>query len=106
MRQAARMIMLVAMVLNETQIKEGLDGLPDWSVVNGKLHRDYQFPDFPSAFGFMAAAATVMEALNHHAEWSNVWNKVSVDLVTHDQGGITAKDVMLARRMEALAVRA
>lgn len=79
--------------------------MPGWSLREDKLHRDFVFPDFVHAFGFMATAAIAIEKMNHHPEWSNVWNRVSVDLTTHDAGGITAKDATLARLLEALAAR-
>ena len=69
----------------------------------GKLHREYQFPDFIHAFGFMATAAIAIEKMNHHPEWFNVYNKVKVDLTTHDAGGITQKDIDLAMTLEGLA---
>jgi 4a-hydroxytetrahydrobiopterin dehydratase len=77
--------------------------LPAWSLRDGKLHREFVFPDFVHAFGFMATAAIAIERMNHHPEWSNVWNRVTVDLTTHDAGGITAKDAALARLLETLA---
>jgi len=92
-------------LLNATEIQAALDSLPGWSIQNDKLHRDYQFPDFVHAFGFMATSAIAIEALEHHPEWSNVWNRVSIDLTTHDSGGITAKDVILANKLEAIAKR-
>ncbi len=82
-----------------------LRDLPGWKVENGKLHRDYQFADFIHAFGFMATAAIGIEKRNHHPEWFNVYNRVTVDLTTHDAGGITAKDVELAKTLDAIAVR-
>jgi len=92
-------------LLNATEIQAVLDSLPGWSIQNNKLHRDYQFPDFVHAFGFMATSAIAIEALEHHPEWSNVWNRVSIDLTTHDSAGITAKDVILANKLEAIAKR-
>mgnify|MGYP001126223784 CR=1 FL=1 len=91
--------------LSEQEIDEALSTLPGWSVVNGKLHREYRFPDFVHAFGFMATAAIAIEAMNHHPEWSNVWNRVTVDLTTHDSGGITKNDVDLAAKLEEFARR-
>ena len=89
--------------LTGLEVEAALKGLPDWTVLNGKLHREYRFPDFVQAFGFMATAAIAIEAMGHHPEWSNVWNRVTVDLTTHDAGGITAKDVALATKLETLA---
>jgi 4a-hydroxytetrahydrobiopterin dehydratase len=89
--------------LRDTEIRERLARLPGWSLSNGRLHREYRFPDFVAAFGFMARAALVAEAMNHHPEWSNVYDRVSVDLTTHDAGGLTELDFRLAERMDALA---
>ena len=76
--------------------------LPAWSLVNGKLRRELQFADFSAAFGFMARVALAAEQLGHHPEWSNVWNRVVIDLTTHDTGGLSSLDVELARRIDAL----
>jgi 4a-hydroxytetrahydrobiopterin dehydratase len=91
--------------LTDSEIQSALEKMPGWSVVNGKLHRDYKFADFVHAFGFMATSALAIEAMNHHPEWSNVWNRVTVDLVTHDSGGITELDVKLAGKLEAIAAK-
>ncbi len=91
--------------LTDAEIETALETLPGWSVAGGKLHKEYQFPNFIQAFGFMATAAIAIEKMDHHPEWSNVYNRVRVDLTTHDSGGITKKDVELARLLEALAVR-
>ncbi len=89
--------------LTDTELSSAVANLPGWSVKNGKLHRDYKFPDFAHAFGFMATAAPSIEKNNHHPEWANVYNKVAVDLTTHDAGGITQKDVDLAVLLESIA---
>jgi 4a-hydroxytetrahydrobiopterin dehydratase len=89
--------------LDEASLRSALAGLEGWSLVDGKLHREYRFADFVGAFGFMARVALVAEAANHHPEWFNVYGRVVVDLTTHDAGGITAADVALARRMDELA---
>ncbi|MBI1354050.1 MAG: 4a-hydroxytetrahydrobiopterin dehydratase [Acidobacteria bacterium] len=91
--------------LTAEQIQDALAGLPGWTLADGKLHREYAFPDFTHAFGFMAAAATRIEAMNHHPEWFNVYSKVIVDLHTHDVDGITAFDVDLADRLEGIAAK-
>ena len=90
------------MRLSDEQIKTELAGLSGWSVVNGKLHKDFVFDDFIEAYGFMARAAIHIEKMNHHPEWFNVYNKLSVDLVTHDAGGITQNDIVLARTLNSL----
>ncbi|HEU5488796.1 MAG TPA: 4a-hydroxytetrahydrobiopterin dehydratase [Candidatus Nitrosotalea sp.] len=88
--------------LTEEQIRTELSGLQGWSIVNGKLHKDFVFDDFIEAFGFMCKAAMHIEKMNHHPEWFNVYNKISVDLVTHDAGGITQNDIALARTLNLL----
>jgi 4a-hydroxytetrahydrobiopterin dehydratase len=74
-----------------------------WQVIDGRLHREFEFDDFVAAFGFMARAALVAEKMDHHPDWSNTWNKVVIDLVSHDAGAITDRDVRLASRMNELA---
>jgi 4a-hydroxytetrahydrobiopterin dehydratase len=91
--------------LTESEIYAAIESLPAWSVVSGKLHREYKFADFPHAVGFFAIAAPNIEKMNHHPEWSNVYNRVMVDLTTHDAGGITARDVELARLLEGIATK-
>ncbi|HKU33859.1 MAG TPA: 4a-hydroxytetrahydrobiopterin dehydratase [Candidatus Nitrosotalea sp.] len=89
--------------LTDEQIKKELANLQGWSVVNGKLHKDFVFADFVEAFGFMSKAAINIEKMNHHPEWFNVYNKIKVELVTHDAGGITQNDINLARTLNSLA---
>ncbi|MEZ5400489.1 MAG: 4a-hydroxytetrahydrobiopterin dehydratase [Bryobacteraceae bacterium] len=89
--------------LTEAQLAEALGRLPEWRMQNGKLHREYRFPDFAHAFGFMAACAPSIEARNHHPEWWNAYGRVIVDLTTHDAGGVTAKDTGLAELLETMA---
>ena len=76
--------------------------LPHWSVQEERLHRDLQFNPFVEAFGFMAQVALLAEARNHHPNWSNVYNRVSIDLTTHDLGGLSNLDVELAVAIDAL----
>lgn len=89
--------------LSELDLEAAVETLPGWTIKNEKLHREYKFPDFTHAFGFMAMAAVGIEKMNHHPEWSNVYNRVSVDLTTHDSGGITESDVKLAGLLERIA---
>ena len=88
--------------LSPEEIQKELSNLSGWSEVNGKLHKEFQFSDFNQAFGFMTRAAMEIEKMNHHPEWFNVYNKLSVDLMTHDAGGITQKDVNLAKILNSL----
>lgn len=88
--------------LSDDQIKEKLKELQGWQLVNGKLHKEFQFKDFNQAFGFMTRAAIHAEKMDHHPEWFNVYNKLKVDLMTHDAGGITENDVKLAKILNSL----
>jgi 4a-hydroxytetrahydrobiopterin dehydratase len=89
--------------LEPQEVRERVADLPEWTEVQGKLHREYKFPDFAQAFAFMAYVATVAEKMDHHPEWLNVYNRVTVDLYTHDAGGITMLDFELAAKMEKFA---
>lgn len=89
--------------LDDAEVKARVEKMAGWSVENGKLHREYKFADFPHAFGMMATAAPAIEKMDHHPEWSNVYNRVTVDLSTHDAGGITQKDFDLATLLEGIA---
>jgi len=89
--------------LTDVEIESRLSKLPGWTIADGKLHRQFQFTDFVSAFAFMTAVALVAESKNHHPEWANVYNKVVIDLTTHDVQGISALDFELAAAASALA---
>ena len=89
--------------LSHKELQDALHTLDGWSVKNEKLHREFQFTDFAHAFGFMATAALGIEKMDHHPEWQNVYNRVTVDLTTHDEGGISAKDIALAKLLDAVA---
>ena len=85
------------------ELKAALEDLPGWSVVDGKLHKEFKFEDFIHAFGFMSTAALAIEKMGHHPEWFNVYNRVTVDLTTHDAQGITQKDADLAKLLDQTA---
>ncbi len=89
--------------LSETDLQANLDQASGWAIVEGKLHKKFQFDSFVSAFGWMTSVALVAETMGHHPEWTNVYNRVGVNLVTHDAGGITELDFTLAKRMDVLA---
>jgi len=91
--------------LTQKEVRTALTGLRGWKLVKGKLHREYKFADFMHAFGFMTISALAIERMNHHPEWFNVYNKVTVDLSTHDVGGISEKDIALARILDNFAGR-
>lgn len=88
--------------LSQEQIEKELKNLEGWSVSNGKLHKEFEFTDFNEAFGFMTKAALHIEKLNHHPEWFNVYNKLTIELTTHDAQGITENDVNLAKILNSL----
>jgi 4a-hydroxytetrahydrobiopterin dehydratase len=96
---------MAAQKLTAEAIQNALRDLPAWSIQREKLHREYKFPDFAHAFGFMAAAAIEIDKRDHHPEWLNVYNRVTIDLTTHDSNGITQKDVDLAHLLEQLSTK-
>lgn len=89
-------------LLSEQQLAEELAQLPQWRLRDGKLFRSFRFADFVEAFGFMSRVALLAETRNHHPEWSNVYNRVDIELVSHDLGGITERDTQLALAIDKL----
>ena len=89
--------------LNGPTRAAALAGLPGWSDCEGRdaIAKSFVFKDFVAAFAFMTRGALAAERLNHHPEWFNLWNRVDVTLSTHDAGGVTAKDIALAKALEA-----
>ena len=88
--------------LNESQILEKLQDLPHWTFEDGRLHRKLEFKDFKSCFAFMTLIAFEAEAQQHHPDWYNVYNRLLIQLSTHDAGGITENDFTLAHTLEKL----
>jgi 4a-hydroxytetrahydrobiopterin dehydratase len=89
--------------LSGPKLKKAVSALKGWTVVKGKLHKEYKFANFIHAFGFMATAALAIEKMDHHPEWFNVYNRVTVDLTSHDANGITSKDIDLAKVLDQTA---
>ena len=83
-------------------IDKALESLSGWSLVDGKLHKEFKFKNFVEAFGFMSSVALLAEALDHHPDWHNVYSTVTINLNTHETGGLTNLDVELASKIEAL----
>lgn len=83
--------------LSEDAIQSALNDLPGWTYAGGFIGRDFRFKDFNEAFAFLTRIAMLSEKMNHHANWSGVYNLVSIRLQTHDAGGITEKDLAMAR---------
>ena len=88
--------------LDATAIEQELSTLEHWDIVDDKLHRRFVFDNFVDAFGFMARVALLAEAMNHHPEWSNVYSRVDIYLTTHDAGGISELDFILAGKINGL----
>lgn len=82
-----------------------LSSLSGWSLVEGRdaITKTYRFADFSEAFGFMTRVALAAEAMNHHPEWSNVWNRVTITLISHDADGLTERDIRLALACDRMA---
>lgn len=91
--------------LPDHAVSDMLRDLPSWEIAPDRIRRSFTFDNFAIAFGFMAELAVVAEKMDHHPEWSNVWNRVDVELTTHDAGGITELDIRLATSMDAAAKR-
>ena len=88
--------------LSKQEIAAGLKKLHGWSVVKGNLHHEFEFKDFTQAFGFMTRVALAAEKMDHHPDWSNAYNKVTVDLSTHSAGGLTKNDFDLAGKIQQI----
>ncbi len=91
--------------LTADEINRRLAALERWTLQDGKLHCELRFDNFVQAFGFMASAALIAESLGHHPEWFNVYNRVVIDLMTHDVGGLSAADFEFATRVEQLLAK-
>ena len=89
--------------LTEAEVVSRLSEVQGWELIDGKLSKTFVFDSFVNAFGFMASVALTAESMNHHPEWSNVYNRVSISLTTHDAGGISDLDFTLAKRIENIA---
>jgi 4a-hydroxytetrahydrobiopterin dehydratase len=88
--------------LSDNQIQEGLKELQGWHRESHFICKDFQFNDFIEAFGFMTKVALLAESMGHHPNWNNVYNFVQIKLSTHDAGGLTEKDFLLAKKIEYL----
>ena len=90
--------------LTDAERTQALETLPDWSLrPDGRaIERKFKFADFSEAFGFMARLALLADKQDHHPEWSNVYNRVEITLTTHDAGGLSLRDVAMAKAIDAL----
>lgn len=89
--------------LTDEEVRQALARVPKWALRDGKLHRDFAFADFSQAFAFMTRVALAAEKANHHPDWSNSWNKVAIDLSSHDVKGLSRRDFDLAAAIDTLA---
>lgn len=90
--------------LSEKELEEALQTLQQWEIKGGKLHKEFKFKSFAAALGWMVSVGVQADKMDHHPEWSNVYNRVVVDLVTHDLGNVISNlDVTLAQKMDELA---
>ena len=89
--------------LTQAEITSQLAEVPGWEIVDGKLQKTFTFASFVMAFGFMSSVALLAEAMGHHPDWSNVYNRVTIALTTHDVGGISALDFTLAKKIAEIA---
>ncbi|MBB3172864.1 4a-hydroxytetrahydrobiopterin dehydratase [Endobacter medicaginis] len=94
----------MAKTLSDAERAELADTLPDWALVEGRdaIRRVFKFADFSAAFGFMTRVALIAEKANHHPDWSNSYDTVTVELTSHDVGGLSSRDIRLAKAIDAL----
>ena len=97
----------MADTLSQTALGEALASLEGWTMSGGgdALERTYRFSDFMTAFGFMGRVAVYADVVDHHPEWFNVYNRVDVTLTSHDAGGVTRRDIAMARFMDRAATK-
>ncbi|MHB1170352.1 MAG: 4a-hydroxytetrahydrobiopterin dehydratase [Longimicrobiales bacterium] len=88
--------------LTSDAVQERMSAVPGWSLEAATLTRAFEFPDFVRAFGFMASVAAIAQAMDHHPDWTNVYNRVTIRLSTHDAGGLTSRDFEMAARISDL----
>lgn len=89
-------------VLTSEEVADRLATIPEWSMVDGHLHREFTYANFAGAWAFMNRVAPIAEELDHHPNWSNVWNSVVIDITSHDSGGPTERCFALAKRIDGV----
>jgi 4a-hydroxytetrahydrobiopterin dehydratase len=88
--------------MSASELQTELAAVPGWALEGDRIRREFRFVDFVEAFGFMTSVALLAERANHHPEWNNVYNRVCVELTTHEAGGLTHRDIALAREIDQL----
>jgi 4a-hydroxytetrahydrobiopterin dehydratase len=91
---------MASAIFSEAEIRDRMTAMKGWNLEGGKLAREFMFPDFVTAFGFMTRVALQAEKQNHHPEWYNVYNRVRITLTTHDLGGVSERDFRLAAAID------
>ena len=89
-------------LIEKNQLKNFIEKNSSWIIYNKTLKKEFKFNNFVEAFGFMSKVALLSEKMNHHPNWQNSYNKVKIELTTHDKGGITINDINLAESIDKL----
>ena len=92
----------MASLLEQNQLDYFIEKNPYWIIDNKTIKREFEFNNFIEAFGFMSKVALLSEKMDHHPDWQNIYNKVKINLTTHDKGGITSNDIKLAESIDKL----
>jgi 4a-hydroxytetrahydrobiopterin dehydratase len=93
---------LMVSLLEQNQLDYFIKNNPSWIIDNKIIKKEFEFDNFINAFGFMSKVALLSEKMNHHPDWQNTYNKVKINLTTHDKGGITTNDIQLAKSIDKL----
>ena len=93
---------LMISLIEKNQLDSFLEKNPSWIIDNKTIKKEFKFENFIEAFGFMSKVALLSEKIDHHPDWQNIYNKVKINLTTHDKGGITTNDIKLAEAIDKL----
>ena len=93
---------LMVSLIEKNQLDSFIEKNPSWIIDNKTIKKEFKFENFIEAFGFMSKVALLSEKIDHHPDWQNIYNKVKINLTTHDKGGITNNDIKLAEAIDKL----
>ena len=93
---------LMVSLIEKNQLDSFIEKNPSWIIDNKTIKKEFKFENFIEAFGFMSKVALLSEKIDHHPDWQNIYNKVKINLTTHDKGGITSNDIKLAESIDKL----
>ena len=93
---------LMVSLIEKNQLDSFIEKNPSWIIDNKTIKKEFKFENFIEAFGFMSKVALLAEKIDHHPDWQNTYNKVKINLTTHDKGGITSNDIKLAEAIDKL----